>query len=393
MSRPRNTNDAHGQVLPVLIVGAGQAGLATAYHLKAKGISFRIIEAGARIGDQWRRRYRSLTLFTPRRFSALPGTAFPGDADSYAGREEFADYLDNYARRNALPVTLSTSVRQLSLAPDGRFEAALSNGERLSAGNVVLATGGFQLPIVPRISKGFDAAVLQLTADTYREPAQIPAGAVLVVGDGASGRDIAAELAMSHNVLLAVGKPRKLLPERILGKDIWWWLSLLGLMGVTAESMLGRLMRRADPFPDRDRSLASLRAKGVKTVGRLTDAGGATARFSDGSATEVATVVWAVGYRDDSAWVDVPGAVEASGQFAHRAGVSPVRGLFLVGRPWQRNRASGLMMGVGADAEVIANEIDRRLAAEPGTVFTNGKLQAPGFAASTGGTRLARSQA
>lgn len=346
---------------PILVVGAGQAGLAAGFHLKRAGLSFRILDAGDRIGDSWRNRYASLTLFTPRAFSALPGLSLEGDPEGYASRDEFAAYLEAYAGRHDLPVRLGARATRLGRSPSAGFDLALAGGETIAASHVILATGGFQRPIVPRVSEGLGPDVLQLTAGTYRDPSQIPAGPVLVVGDGATGRDIAVELAPRHPTMLATGKPRKLIPERLLGKNIWWWLNTLGLMGVTGRSPLGRAMRRADPFPDRGRSLDALRSRVVRIVPRLAAAAGRTATFSDGTSSAIGTVIWATGYRDDTDWVDLPGAIAPDGGFLQSQGISPVPGLYFVGRPWQRNRASALVMGAGDDARrvvaAIANDI------------------------------------
>lgn len=346
---------------PVLIIGSGQAGLAAAYRLRQKGIAFRIVERSDGIGDSWRRRYASLTLFTPRCFSALPGLALEGDPEGYASRDEFADYLERYATVHHLSVLVGVGVERLERHADGTFEADLATGNSLQAQNVIISTGGFQRAVVPPLAAGLDEDVQQLTSETYREPSSVAPGTVLVVGDGASGRDIAAELGASHRVFLATGKPRRLFPERILGRSIWWWLSRAGLMKAGRESFIGRRMRRADPFPDRDRSFASLTRRGVTIVPRLDHAVVRQVQFAGGRTETIDAVVWAVGYRDDTAWVAVPGAVDSSGRFVEQAGVSPVPGLYFVGRPWQRNRASGLIMGVGDDAHLIAEAIASRL--------------------------------
>jgi len=336
----------------ILVIGAGQAGLAAGYHLQRAGLPFRIVEAAGRPGESWRRRYASLTLFTPRSFSALPGMPLPGDPDGYPARDEFADYLESYATRFELPVMLGSKVTRLMRTSEG-YEAGFEVGETIAASHVIVATGGFQTPIVPDLDQGFGFEVTRLTSDDYLGPEQIPSGSVLVVGDGASGRDIAMELAATRPVLLATGKPRKLFSERLLGRSMWWWLKNLGLMNVSSGSLIGQAMRRADPFPDRDRSLDSLRRAGVKVAPRLIKAGGAVATFADGAEVEVATVIWATGYRDDSTWIDIPGAIAPTGAYLHKAGVSPIAGLYFVGRPWQRNRASALVMGAGDDAAAI----------------------------------------
>lgn len=345
---------------PVLIIGAGQAGLAAGYHLQKAGVPFVIVDAGRRVGDNWRVRYDSLTLFTPRQFSMLPGLEFIGNRELYPDRDEFAAYLETYAERFRLPVQLGHAVARLIQMDGGAFEATFQNDETIEARDVIVATGGFQVPVVPDLVGRFGNEVLQLTSATYRNPQQLPDGPVLIVGDGASGRDIAIECRKLQPVVLAAGKPRKLFPERFLGKSIWWWLNLTGTLRAPADSWRGRRLKRADAFPDRGNGNASLEKRGIRIVPRLVDASGNEARFADGSSAVVRTVVWAVGYRDDSSWLQVPEAADQNGTFLHKEGVSPVKGLYFVGRPWQRNRASALIMGAGPDAEHIVTRLHGR---------------------------------
>lgn len=341
----------------VLVIGAGQAGLATGYHLRRSGLDFLIADSASHVGNSWRNRYESLTLFTPRQFSALPGLPLVGNRELYTTREEFADYLQAYATSDGLPVRLNSRVVRLTRIGGNDFEATLQNGERLRATHVVVATGGFQQSVVPPISARFVAEVVQLNAETYRNIHQIPAGRVLVVGDGASGRDIAVDLSSRGSTALAAGKPRRLFPERVLGKSVWWWLNKSGALKASPHSTIGQFLKHSDAFPDRDRSIGSLARKNIAIMPRLVDAAGDKAIFADGSSMTVAAVIWAVGYVDDSSWLAVSGATAADGSFLHTEGVSPVHGLFFVGRPWQRNRASALIMGVGDDARLIVQRI------------------------------------
>lgn len=177
----------------VLVIGAGQAGLAAGYYLKIAGLSFTIVDRDKRVGDSWRARYDSLTLFTPRQFSALPGLDLPGNRELYASRDEFADYLERYAHDFGLPVQPSRNVVCVRKTGNDAFEAELDDGTRLFASEVIVATGAFQRAIVPATATKFGHEVLQLTTETYRNAMQLPDGTVLVVGDGASGRDIAVE--------------------------------------------------------------------------------------------------------------------------------------------------------------------------------------------------------
>jgi putative flavoprotein involved in K+ transport len=342
-------------MLDTLVVGAGQAGLAAAHHLRRLGRDFRIVESNRRIGEQWRRRYASLSLFTPRFLSQLPGIPMAGDRNGFASSHEFADYLEMVGSR--FPLETEAGVRSLRQNRHGGFTAITTQSEAIDCRNIVVTTGGFQIPVVPRIASGFGPSIRQYDPDSYAGPANLPEVPILVVGDGASGRDIAAELALSsRDVILATGRRRRLLPQRILGVDTWWWLDRTGLLGAPADSTLGRLLRNADAFPDRGRSLRQLRRLGVSVVPRLASARDDHATLGDGSLRRVGAVIWCVGYRDDVSWVHIPGASNGDG-FLHQAGVSPVPGLFFVGRPWQRNRASGLIAGVGEDARLIVDRL------------------------------------
>lgn len=341
----------------VLVIGGGPAGLAAGYHLKKGGVGFVIVDNHGGVGDSWRTRYDSLTLFTPRQLSALPGLELLGNRDLYPSRDEFADYLERYASRFALPVQLDRRVVRLSKAGNDTFEAELDDGAKICADAVIVATGAFQHAVVPQLSKRFGYQVLQLTTDIYRSPGQLPDGPVLVVGDGASGRDIAVEVRKTQPVILATGRPRKLFPEHFLGKSTWWWLNGLGVIKAPAHSWVGSKVKRLDAFPNRDRSVKSMERHGVRIVPRLTHGSGTEARFADGTAVNLPTIIWATGYWEDSAWLDIGDAKAPDGAFLHNEGHSPVRGIYFVGRPWQRNRASALIMGMGADAETIVRRL------------------------------------
>ncbi|MBA8879126.1 flavin-containing monooxygenase [Phyllobacterium myrsinacearum] len=339
--------------LDVLVIGGGQAGLAAGYHLKKTGVDFLIVEGGMQLGDSWRNRYDALTLFTPRAFSQLPGLELKGDPDGYAHRDEFADYLQNYARKLELPIRLGTPIVRLAKLDRSAFVARLANGSAITARRVIIAVGAFQRPKLPTEAYGFSSRVTQLTTSSYRNPMQVTDGPVLIIGDGASGRDIAADLATTHEVLLATGRQRRLLPETILGRNIWWWLEKFRFLQARPHSVIGRFMRKADPFPDRERSLGNLTRLGITIKPRLFSAAGQTAIFADETSTEISSVIWTTGYVDENSWIDIAGTKSDDGAVLQYEGVSPLKGLFYVGRPWQRNRASALIMGAGPDAEFV----------------------------------------
>lgn len=344
----------------VVVIGAGQAGLATGYHLARTGLRYALLDSHARVGDSWRQRFDSLTLFTPRSYSALPGLAVPGDPDGCPGKDEIADYLEAYATHFRIPIHSGVTIRSLE-ASGTSFTVTTSDGTRLESSAVVIATGAFQTPMIPAVSAEFAARVHQLSASTYRRPADLPDGTVLVVGDGATGRQIALELAPTHRVLLSTGRARGVMPARILGRSLFWWMDRLGVLRAPRESVIGRRMRATDPFVGRGLALRHVREAGVHVMARLSGANGTTARFADGVAVPIDVIVWATGYRVDSDWVAVPEAKGPDGSFIHTRGISPVAGLYFVGQNWQWTRGSALLTGVCADAEYVTTAIQHHL--------------------------------
>ncbi|HEU5037440.1 MAG TPA: NAD(P)/FAD-dependent oxidoreductase [Nocardioides sp.] len=343
----------HGDALDVLVVGAGQAGLAVAHHLRRAGLRFLVVDAADAIGASWRNRWDSLRLFTPAQYDGLPGMPFPAPADTYPTRTEVADYLQAYAARFELPVLLSTGVDRLER--DGERFAVHTTQGLLHARQVVVATGPFQTPAVPALAGGLADGVRQLHSAAYRNPDQLDPGPVLVVGAGNSGRQIALELAATHDVTLAVGTEPLQLPQRIAGRDLFWWLTRLGILRKPADSRLARRMRsRGDLVIGSP--LAALREAGVDVRPRLTGADGDLVTFDDRSEVRPTTVVWATGFRPDHSWIDIPGVVDATG-VRHERGITDVPGLTFIGLPWQHTRGSALLGFVQDDAAWLAARI------------------------------------
>jgi putative flavoprotein involved in K+ transport len=348
------------------------------YQLRESGLRYLIVERNERLGESWRARFDSLVLFTPRAYSALPGLPVPGDPDGYPTKDEIADYLEAYANQFSLPVALGTGIERLERL-DGVYQATTTTGRTITARAVVMATGAFQQPAVPPIARQFAADVVQLTPESYRHPQQTPAGTVLVVGDGATGRQIARELSATHRVLLAAGHPRRVSKERILGRHLFWWLDRTGLIRASRDSRFGRKLMKMDAFPGKHLELDRLRELGVTVVGRLTDATAQQATFDDGTTSEVGAFIWATGYRDDSDWVAIPGVADANGSYIQNGGISPIPGLVHIGRSWQSSRGSALLTGVGADAAVVARHLVQRLNGEsaPLTPIVSGPQSQP----------------
>jgi putative flavoprotein involved in K+ transport len=353
------------RTLDVLVIGGGQAGLATGFHLRRTSLRFQIMERHARVGETWRRRFDSLVLFTPRAYSALPGLAVPGDPDGYPSKDEIADYLETYARHFDLPVSLGSGVRWLEHEPDG-FRARTDAGETIVCQAVVMAVGPFQIPAIPSIAQQLAPDVRQFSPENYKNPSQVPLGTLVVVGDGATGRQIALELAASRQVVLAVGgQPRRVYPDRILGRSLFWWLDRLGILGASHESRVGRYLMRSDALPGRTLALDYIRRHGVSLAGRLTEVAGNALTFADGRQVEASAVIWATGYRDDSGWVGIPEVKNERGAYVQQRGLSPLPGLYFVGRNWQWSRGSALLLGVGGDAEYVSRRIVDSLAQGP----------------------------
>ena len=353
----------------VIVVGAGQAGLAIGWYLARLGLRFQVLEASAELGQSWRSRWDSLTLFTPAQYDALPGMPFPAPADTYPTKEPVADYLRAYADAFRLPVRLNSRVTSLSRSGDG-FEVRTAD-ETFSARRVVVATGPFQIPFVPPAAGGLDSPVTQLHSADYRNPQALPDGPVLVVGGGNSGLQIAEELSASRRVDVSIGTSPPMLPQRLAGRDLFWWLTRLGLMRVPAESRLGRRVQARGEFVI-GTSRRQLKRAGVTFRPRLVGADGRTVRFADGSTLDVGVVVWATGYRSDYSWISVPGVVR-NGRVAHRRGVTDVPGLYFLGLSWQHTRGSALLGFLDEDARHIAD----RIAADRAATAPNESTTAP----------------
>ena len=341
-----------------IVIGAGQAGLATGYHLARHDVDFAIFTGERRIGDNWRRRWDSLRLFTPAERSGLPGMPFPAAPGHLPDKDETADFLERYAERFDLPVRLGAHVARLER--DGERWVAHVDGMRVEAGSVVVATGAFQRPNIPAVSQRLSSGIRQLHSSEYVNPFALPDGPVLVAGAGNSGAQIALELARHRKVWLA-GRDTGHLPRRILGRDLFDWIWPV-LTRATGDTPIGRRIRTSVRsggdaligIPER-----ALRDAGVVRMGKVSgERGGLPA--CDGTVLEPSVIVWCTGFRPDYSWIDAP-VFDDAGHPRHVRGVAEgADGLHFVGLRFQHRLTSSLIGGVGADAEWIAAQVAQR---------------------------------
>jgi len=344
-----------------LVIGGGQAGLAMGWHLQQQGRSFAILEAAGTIGESWRNRWDTLRLFTPARYSGLPGMRFPGDDFSFPTKTEAADYLNSYARHFELPVRISTRVGALSF--DGRDFVVQCESGRYSSRAVVVATGAYANAYTPDFARGLSPSVVQLHSSEYRNVSQLPKGDVLVVGAGNSGAEIAIEAAQSGRNVLLSGRDTGRIPADVLGRILggrpYWWL----INRVLSESTpLGRKVKsvavsRGTPLIGvKPREIAD---NGVARLPRISGVADGMPCLEDGRTLNVAAVVWATGFRPDYSWIGLP-AFDSGGRPDHVRGVSTtVPGLCFLGLHFQYSLASSLLGGVGNDAAYIAAHMAR----------------------------------
>ena len=394
-----------------IIVGGGQAGLSLSYFMTRLGLRHAVLERD-RVGEQWRGRWDSLHLLTPNWLNRLHGARPHANVEGFLPARDFSAYLRRYAGSFGAPLYERTGVRGIR-HKKGVFEVETERGG-WRANNLVLATGYAAVPRLPAVSASAPRGLTQLHSSEYRSPAALPPGGILVVGAGPSGQQIAAELRRAgRDVVLAVGSHTRSL-RRYRGRDIWHWLYAIGDLHRTIDEVDRGLVRRTPSLAvsgangGEQLDLHVLAELGVRVTGRLTGFDGTTVSFADDldesivdaelgmratldaidehiadvhpewphavepaaevliqspptavdlAARPIGTVLWATGYGRDYGWLDVPHAVDRSGEILQRYGVSPVQGLYTIGLNFQRYRASHFIGGVGADALMLAREL------------------------------------
>jgi len=349
----------------VIVIGAGQSGLSVAYHLARKGLRFVVLDDHRRIGDVWRERWDSLRLFTPARFDGLDGMPFPAPPSYFPTKDEMADYLEAYAARFELPVLCGVRVERLAKTERGfRIEA----GERVfEADQVVVAMSSFQRGAALPWADELDPSIVKLHSASYRSPAQLNPGPVLLVGAGNSASEIALEVARSHPVVMA-GRNTGEVPFRIGG--FWGRFVLARLILrvlfhriLTIRTPMGRRARvrmlgRGDPLI-RVRA-AELAAAGVERTARVAGVKDGRPLLEDGRVLDVTNVVFCNGFHPNLSWLDVP-IFDEHGEPRHDGGVvQGAPGLYFVGLRFLYSFSSTMIHGVGRDAARIAAAVHAR---------------------------------
>jgi putative flavoprotein involved in K+ transport len=397
----------------VVVVGAGQAGLAVSRELTQAGVDHVVLERD-RVAQTWRDRWDSFCLVTPNWSARLPGHPYDGDdPDGFMPRDEIVSYLERYAAKTGAPVREGVEVTSLCPRPGGGFELETSEG-RVEADTVVLGTGAYQRPHRPAAAASLPPELMQIDVPDYRNPGELPDGRVLVVGSGQSGAQIAEELhEAGREVFLACGKA-PWLPRRIGDHDLVWWAVETGYLDRPLSSLpspagrLGANLLATGRGGGHDLHLRTLRAMGVTLLGRFLGADDRGMRFAPDLAQSMAwgdarysefmrlirefagerdlpqpetaepepfdpaapeeldptgfgAVIFAGGFRPDHAsWVDCPGAFDEHGFPVHEECCSSIApGLYFVGVHFLRKRKSSLLVGVGEDAEIVAARIAR----------------------------------
>lgn len=339
--------------IDIVIIGAGQAGLAAGYHLQRAGLPFVILEERSQPGGSWPEYYDSLKLFSPRRYSCLPGFAMPGDPDGYPNRDEVTTYLRAYAQHFTLPVIHGMRVEAVRAAAGTGFVVEAANGHTWRARAVIVAAGSFRRPRLPVIRGQEVFRGRTLHSMDYRNPEPFSGLRVVVVGAGNSAVQIAVELDARARVTLATRRPVRFMPQRILGRDIHFWLRITGLdrrrwasdQSAAVIDTSGYRAALAQGRPPQRAMFEKFTPDGVV--------------WPDGSSEAVDAVVFATGFLQEFPFLaSLPKAI------TQRRGVSlEVPGLYFVGSSGQTGLASATLRGVGPDAAEVVRAIHRRLEA------------------------------
>ena len=355
------------ETIETVVIGGGQAGLATARELLERGHECVVLERNGAVGDGWRQQYDSLRLYSAAGVDGLPGLPFPGDPRSFPGKDDVAAYLQSYAAHFRLPVRLGVRVERLAAAADGDGFVVTTDRGTIACRNVVVATGTFgRAPNVPELAGGLDPSILQLHSSEYRRPSQLRDGSVLVVGASHSGCDIAYELAESRTTVLA-GRDCGQIPVRWDSRAIhvvfpfllFAWRHVLTRRTPMGRKAMTDVRHHGGPMLRVKRE--DLAARGVERhVERVVGVTDGLPTLADGTVVDAANVIWATGFAQRFDWIDLPVIGDDGWPREYRGVAQGVDGLFFCGLAFQYAFASMVLPGVGRDAAYVADRIVRR---------------------------------
>lgn len=361
-----NTQTEHpDQHFDAVVIGAGQAGLAAGYHLQRHGAKFIMVDANARVGDNWRCHWDSLRLYSPASYDRLPGLDFPAEPYSYPTKDEVADYLEAYAGRFDLPVRHHSPVRRLARSGDG-YVVELPD-RRYEADNVVIATGTFgRSPRLPSAGADLDPQIVQLHSSEYLNPGQLRDGKVLVVGASHSGADIAMEVARSHETVLC-GRDTGRIPIRPESRRFRVAFPVMWQVWGHVQSVRTPIGRKARSFvrthgaPLLRVTTSDLEGAGVeRVVERLTGVREGLPVLGGNQVADVANVIWCTGFQHDFSWIDLPVIGDDGWPMEERGAVPSAPGLYFTGLSFQSSFRSMLIGGAGADAGYVVHHLMSR---------------------------------
>ncbi|MFM6848645.1 MAG: flavin-containing monooxygenase [Terrabacter sp.] len=360
------------ETIDTVIIGAGQAGLATARELVTHGHECVVLERNQAVGDGWRQQYDSLRLYTTARHDSLPGLTFPGDPRAFPGKDEVAAYLQSYAAHFRLPVRLGVRVERLTPAAGGEGFVVTTDRGDIECRNVVVATGTFgRTPVVPELSADLDPSILQLHSSEYRRPSQLRDGSVLVVGASHSGCDIAYELAQDRRTVLA-GRDCGQIAVRwdspavhaVFPFLLFAWRHVLTRRTPMGRKAMAEIRHHGGPMLRVKRE--DLAARGVERhTDRVVGVTRGLPALADATVVDAANVIWATGFAPRFDWIDLPILGDDGWPREYRGVAQDVEGLFFCGLAFQYAFASMVLPGVGRDAAHVAAQIRRRAAMAP----------------------------
>jgi putative flavoprotein involved in K+ transport len=364
MNMAKRSNGKGTEHVNTIVIGGGQAGLATGYHLGRQGRSFVILEGSARVGDSWRNRWDSLRIFTPAKFSGLPGMRIPAPRWSFPTKDEMGDYLERYASEFGMDVRTGVRVDRVTKEGDA-FVVTTSDGHRFEADNVVVATGSERTAKTPDFASDLGRDIVQLHSSAYKGPAQLADGSVLVVGCGNSGAEIGYEVSKTHTTYVS-GKPSAQIPAKhgpMMARTIFRVIRCMGLHVLNLRTPIGRkiqpkFIKTAAPLIRvKTKDLAK---QGAELVGRTAGIENGRPVLDDGRVLDVANVIWCTGFREEWPWIDIPVFGIDGRPVQYRGVVTDAPGLYFVGVRFQYAAASDVLPGVGRDAEYVVKQIASR---------------------------------